>query len=129
MPSDYVADTHAIAYYLADKLPSEADQIFKRAEEGLHKIYVPSISIAELIYIFEKTKTTHRIWDMFERLDLTPNLIIYPLDVKVLRKLPDIKLAELHDRIVVATCLTSGADTVLTKDKEIKSSKLVKTTW
>ena len=129
MPSDYVADTHAIAYYLADKLPREVDQIFKRAEEGLHKIYVPSIAIAELIYLFEKTKTVDRIWNMFERLDIIPNLVIYPLDVKVLRRLPDIKLAELHDRIIVATCLTLRAKAVLTNDEEIKSSNLVETIW
>lgn len=129
MSSDYVADTHAIAYYLADKLPAKVDQIFKRAEEGSCKIYVPSIAIAELIYLFEKTKTVDRIWDMFERLGITPNLVIYPLDVTVLRRLPDIKLAELHDRIIIATCLTLKVETILTKDEEIKNSKLVETIW
>lgn len=129
MTLDYIADTHALAYYLADGLPRRAGEVFEEAEGGLHRIYIPSISIAELIHIFEKTKTAERIWDMFEKLDLIPNLIIYPLDVQVLKRLPDITLTELHDRIIVATSLILRAEAVLTKDDAIRRSDLVKTVW
>lgn len=129
MTAGYVADTHALAYYLADKLPRKAGEVFEDAEKGLQRIYFASISIAEIIHIFEKTKTADMIWEMFESFDQVPNMVIYPLDVQVLRRVPDIALSELHDRIIVATSLTLKAEAVLTKDEEIRRSGLVKTTW
>lgn len=129
MRPDYVADTHAIAYYLADKVPSRVDRFFREAEAGERRIYVSAISIAELIYLFEKTGVVGKVWEMLDRFEEIPNLIICPLDLKVLRRLPDVKLSEIHDRIIVATALTLAARAVLTKDHEIVASKLVKTIW
>ncbi|MFQ6061919.1 MAG: hypothetical protein ACE5J9_01925 [Methanosarcinales archaeon] len=39
----YVADTHAWVYYLLDKLPTKANNIFISAESGETTILVPSI--------------------------------------------------------------------------------------
>jgi len=129
LPTHCVADTHAIAYYLADKVPSRLDRIFREAEAGDRRIYVSAISIAELIYLFEKTEAANKVWEMFDRFEEIPNLMIHPLDLKVLRRLLDVKLSEIHDRIIVATALTVGAKAVLTKDHEIVTSRIVKTIW
>jgi hypothetical protein len=68
----YVADAHASASYLADSLPSKSDRIFRDGEEEKCLIVLPSIALAELIYVFEKSGARSKIWDMFERLDMSP---------------------------------------------------------
>ncbi len=52
----YVVDTHAFIWYLIGKLPEEADSIFRSAEEGESTIYVPTIVLAECLYLVENKK-------------------------------------------------------------------------
>lgn len=125
----YVADAHAFARYLIDELPREADVVFKGAERQKCKIFIPSIAVAELIYVFERTGSEPKIWEMFDKIDVYPGFSIYPLDEKVLKIIPDVRLAELHDRIIVGTNVTLKAEGLITKDEEIKKSGLVKTIW
>ncbi|HLE34440.1 MAG TPA: type II toxin-antitoxin system VapC family toxin [Nitrososphaerales archaeon] len=129
MTDTYVADAHAFAAYLADSLPSRSDRIFEASEEEECTIVIPTIALAELIYVFEKTSTESKIWDMFERLDRSPSIETHALDEEVLRKVPDIELEELHDRIIVATCEVVRAKELITKDEEIRRSGLIKTVW
>ncbi len=125
----YVCDTHAFAAYLADSLPSKVDRIFRACENEECEILIPSIAMAELIYVFEKSNAQSRIWDMFDRLDGNPSIEVHALDEEVLKLLPDIRLKELHDRIIVATCRLAKARELITKDEEISRSKIVRTIW
>jgi predicted nucleic acid-binding protein len=125
----YVADAHAFAAYLADSLPSKSDRIFRNSEKEQCQIVLPSIALAELIYVFEKTGTKSKIWDMFERLDMSPSISVHPLDEEVLKLVPDTLLKELHDRIIVATCRLVKATKLITKDEEIARSGIVRTLW
>jgi len=129
MDGVYVADAHAFARYLIDELPKGADAIFDRAERQECRICVPSIAIAELIYVFERTKTEPRIEEMFNKIDIYPSFLIHPLDERVLKIIPHVKLKDLHDRIIVGTSIAIRADGLITKDKDIKKSRLVKTIW
>lgn len=129
MMGTYVADAHAFSRYLTDNLPKRADRIFKDVEEGKSKLFMPSIAIAELIYVFEKTLTEAMIREMFEKIDSYPTFSIHPLDSALLKILPEIKLREIHDRIIVGTCKQLNADGLLSKDKEIRGSGLVKAIW
>jgi len=90
---------------------------------------IPSIAIAELIHLFERTGKREKIWEMFDKLGMYPTFSIHPLDEEVLRKIPEVELAELHDRIVVGTYLLLKADGLITKDKEIRNSGLVEVIW
>jgi len=112
-----------------DTLPSKADKIFKESETEECKILVPSIALAELIYVFEKTDKTSKIWDMFDKLDVNPSIKVQPLDEEVLKLVPDVKLKELHDRIIVATCILVKAKQLITKDEEIVKAEIVSTVW
>jgi len=125
----FVADAHVLGAYLLDELPSRSDQIFKDAEHEKAGVIIPSIAIAELIYVYEKAKLTPKIWEMFEMFDTYPSFTIQPLDEPLLKIVPEIKLKELHDRIIVATCKYTNAKALLTKDQEIKKSKLVETIY
>lgn len=125
----YVADAHAFARYLTDELPAEADAIFKDAERERCDIIIPSVAVAELIYVFEKTEAEAEIWEMFDKIEVYPSFWIWPLDERVLKVIPEVKLMELHDRIIVGTCIVLKAEGLVTKDREIRKSKLVKTIW
>ena len=85
--------------------------------------------MAELIYIFEKTGNLSKIWEMFDKIELYPSFSISPLDDRVLRIIPEIKLTELHDRIIVGTTILLKAEALITKDEEITRSRIVKTIW
>jgi hypothetical protein len=54
--SDYVTDTHALFWYLADdsRLGDEANRAFEEAEQGHALIYVPAIVLAEMYYLMAK---------------------------------------------------------------------------
>ena len=125
----YVADAHALAYYLVDRLPRESDKVFREAESHSCEIVIPSIAVAELIYLFEKTGTKNRIWELFEKIDSYPSFRISPLDEELLKVILEIDLPDLHDRIIVGTCRLLKADGLITRDASIKSSGLVKTIW
>jgi len=124
MAEAYVLDAHAFAHYMTDDLPKRADAILERVERQESYIVIPAIAIAELIYVFERTKSEPKIWEMFERIDIYPCFSIYPLDEKVLKIIPDVKLPELHDRIIVATYIAVKAEGLITKDEEIRKSRL-----
>lgn len=123
----YVADSHILGAYLLDELPERSDRIFEEVENEMATLIIPSIVIAELIYVYEKAQLASKIWEMFEKLDAYPSFTIHPLDEPLLKMIPDIKLAELHDRIIVATCIITKAKALITKDQEIRSSNLVPT--
>lgn len=125
----YVADSHILGAYLLDELPEGSDRIFEEVENEKATLIIPSIVIAELIYVYEKARLASKIWEMFEKLDAYPSFTIHPLDEPLLKIIPDIKLAELHDRIIVATCIYTKAKALMTKDQEIRSSNLVPTIY
>jgi len=125
----YIADAHAFARYLINELPKEADAIFEKAEREKSNIVIPAIAIAELIHVFERTRSESRIWEIFEKIDIYPSFSIHSLDEKVLKIIPEVKLRELHDRIIVATYIATKAEGLITKDENIRKSGLVKTIW
>ncbi len=125
----YVVDSHILGAYLLDELPHRSDRIFKEAEHDNAVLIIPSIVIAELIHVYEKAKLASRIWEIFNRLDTYPSFTIHPLDLPLLKMIPEIKLTELHDRIIVATCMYTKAKALITKDREIRSSKIVQTIY
>jgi len=125
----YVADAVAFLYYLLDKLPPAADQAFKEAEEGEAVICLPTIAAAELLYLFERKGWLDKWHELLRSVEELPCFTFYPFDEDVLRELEGVGLRELHDRIIVATAKAAKAEALITKDREIISSGIVKTLW
>jgi len=46
----YVADAVAMLRYLVDALPSNADTVFGRAEQGIDVVRAPDVQLAEVVY-------------------------------------------------------------------------------
>jgi predicted nucleic acid-binding protein len=124
----YVADTHAFVWYIIGKLPERVDSIFRSAEEGESTIYIPTIVLAECLYLVENKKIDLDFEDLLDKLEIGRNFVPVSFNFQVLKLLPEIKLGELHDRIVVATAKILNAK-LITKDKEIMESKIVETAW
>ena len=65
--NDYVTDTHALYWYLANdkKLGEEAKEIFSRATKGEVTIWISSIVIAELYWLLEKQNKADLFFKLF----------------------------------------------------------------
>ncbi|MBI4174726.1 MAG: PIN domain-containing protein [Candidatus Aenigmarchaeota archaeon] len=126
----YVCDTHALIYYMAGELPENLDVIFSDAENQKAVIYVPSIVIAEALYLRERGKVDFHVDEMFSRLEKSGGyFVIVPLNSAVLKLLPNMKkVTEIHDKIIAATALLFNS-TLITRDPEIIESGYVKTLW
>jgi len=63
---------------------------------------------------------------------ISSNFTPISLNLEIVKMLPEIKLPELHDRIIVATAKVLGAK-LITKDKDIDKdiveSRLAETIW
>ncbi|MGB9759459.1 MAG: type II toxin-antitoxin system VapC family toxin [Thermoproteota archaeon] len=124
----YVADTHAFVWYIIGMLPERINSIFKSAERGESIIYIPTIVLAECLYLVENKKIDVNFRELLSKLEMSANFVPVSLNFQVIKLLPEIKLEELHDRIIVATTKILGAK-LITKDEEIRGSKIVETIW
>ena len=127
-PLRYVADTHAWIYYLLDILPEGADEAFRKAERGEAIIYVPTIALAECIYLVERGRISLDYGELFSKLRIAGNFVDIPLTLEIVEEAARVPLRELHDRIIVATAKLLGA-VLITKDEEIRASGLIETLW
>jgi len=125
----YVADAVAFLYYLLDELPPSADEVFRLAEECRAMLYLPTIAAAELLYLFDRKGWQNKWRELMTCVEELPCFSFYPLDEEVLKVLEDVKMRELHDRIIVATTQVLNAEALVTKDEEIRRSGIVATIW
>jgi len=124
----YVADTHAWVFYLLDRLPEGANGAFLQAELGRAVVFVPTIALAESVYLVEKGKIALDVSELFSKLRIGGNFIPASLTLEVVERIPAIPLTEIHDRIIVATAQALEAK-VLTKDEHIVGCDIVETIW
>ncbi len=127
----YVTDTHPLLWFLSDdpKLSRKAKEIFLEAEKGESTLVIPSIVLAELMYVFEKQDAGNNFRILLENIKIAENYEIYPLDIETLEKAFDIKtIKELHDRIIVASAQLLDCE-IITKDEQITNSKEAKCIW
>jgi len=132
----FTADAVAVLAYLADKLPRKSNEIFKQAENGLVRIQVPEIAVGEVIYtilkgreVFGVSVPLKKISVLFDVLDASKNMFIVNLSITGWRKVIEIDLPDLHDRMIVATHLTTDSQALLTDDDKIGKLNGVEVIW
>lgn len=133
--SNYVTDTHALLWHLSNdrRLSEQARSIFVAADVGTANIYVPTITVVEAIYLFEKARVPQAIVDRTLTLLASPTTRyhVVPLDLEIVRALRAIDrdlIPDMPDRIIAATALRLGLP-MLTRDTNIVSSNLIPTVW
>ena len=124
----YVSDTHALIWYTTGRLPKSTDAVFRSAEIGQSTIFIPTIVLAECLYLIENKKIGMDFDDLLGRIEISRNFIPASFNFYVMKLLPEIKLKELHDRIIVATAKMLNAK-LITKDRIIRESGIVETVW
>lgn len=126
----YVADTHSIVWYFTDdpQLSENALKAFDQTtENGL--ILIPTIVLAEIIFIAQKGRITLIFWDTLKRIEEYENFEIAPLDIEVLKTADKIQTdTEIHDKIIIATAQHYDAF-LISKDKQITESGIVQSIW
>jgi len=127
----YVADTHGLVWHLTrdKKLGKTAFVLFQKTDKGEEIIIVPTIVLAEIMYVCERKEQQLKAREVLGKFRKSMNYPLYNLDFNVLEKAMALgSITELHDRIIIATALLMGAP-LITKDETIIKSKLVKTIW
>ncbi len=124
----YVTDTHALVGYTVGTLPARVDKVFQDVESGESTAFIPTIVLAECLYLVENKKIDIDFNELLNRIQTSRNFVPTSFNLQVLRLLPEIRLSELHDRIIVATSKILNAK-LITKDKLIRESGIVETIW
>ncbi len=132
--ADCVTDTHGLIWYLEDysRLGSAASQLFDACDRGEIAIYVPTISLVEIVYLQEKGRIPA---NLKARLDEelqagTSGLVLADLTAGVantLASVPRDKVPDMPDRIIVATALHLELP-LISRDRKIQLAD-VKTIW
>ncbi len=127
----YVVDTHAIVWFFeeSNELGKEALNILNSENSNL---IIPTIVLAEIFYLSNRRKITPSFEIILQTIEQDERCIIYPLDINVLRFLPE--GLSIHDGIICGTALVyrellKEDVRFITKDKEIVDSGIIYTVW
>lgn len=122
----FIVDAVAFLAFLADQLPKKADDVFKKAEEKQTKLLLPSIALGETLYtiykgkdIFGKKVPLEKVELIFLILEKGDFMNLVELDVRAWRIFNELKILELHDRMIVTSFIYHKATAILTNDDEI----------
>jgi len=132
----YTIDTVAVLGYLADRLPSRADRVFQKAEDGRAELVVPSITLGETLYTLLNGKEVFGVRIPMEKLSVFYDVVesrgslrLEDLNLNGWRDVASIALPELHDRMIVATHRQLGSKGIVTDDQEISDLEGIETIW
>lgn len=129
--NQYVADTHALFWYLTAslRLSAIAKAAFDEGKNGLALIYIPSIVLAELYFLNIKHGYPIDFADEYKKLETGGQFIMTSFEPSdVLDFDANSAVKEIHDRIIVGTAQKLNA-ACITKDENITDSGLVKIIW
>jgi len=130
--SHYTADGVAMARYLVDRLPSAADEVFERAEQGVDVIEAPTVAVSEAIWTVVNKRNIAGI-----EVDTTPNAVLRGLvndgpiqiaptdeqDLAVYGSLIDHHT--LHDALLIANHRVRGTEAIISADEEFASEAVI----
>ena len=132
--ADLVTDTHALIWYLENdpRIGTLANQAFDASDRGEITIYVPTISLVEIIYLQEKGRIAADLKSRFDAGLESGNtgFVVADLTEDVVTALQSISRADvpdMPDRIIAATALSLGLG-LISKDHQIQTSQ-VTTIW
>lgn len=127
----YVTDTHALLWYLAGspQLSVAARSALDEAVHGSGEVRVPAIVLAELVMLVEKRRITTDVNGIVAALRAIPGFCLTSLSPEIAIRIQSLTaLPDIHDRLIVAEALESGAS-LITCDQVITRSGAVATVW
>lgn len=129
-PESYVADTHALYWYLQspERLGTGATAAFRLAELHGAVVWVPAIVVAELFYLTSKLGRPLAPARLLADLEEAAGLALSDLGASQLSRLDAVDLPEMHDRLIAAEALYRQA-TIISKDAALASVMGIATVW
>lgn len=127
----YVADTHALFWYLtaSQRLGWRAKDAFAEASRGQAIIYLPAIVLAELYFLNEKLGQPFKFAIEYQRIQQSSQFVFIPIQPDdILDFDKDTLVPEMHDRFIVGVARRLGA-ACLSRDGAIVSSQSVPVIW
>ena len=120
--TDYVADTHALIWYLENspRLGSNARVAFDACDRGEIQIYVPTICLVEIVYLMEKGRISP------EMKSGESGLVLADLNMDVVDQISNVlrdDIPDLPDRVIAATALALNLP-LISRDRKIVLSGL-----
>ena len=127
----YVADTHALFWYLiaSPRLGAGAKRAFDEGLRGEAVIYISAMVLAELYYMNVKLGGQLDFGAELQRLRRGSQFVLVPLlPDDILDFETDQAVPEMHDRIITGVARRLQA-TILTRDSQIAGSGRAPTLW
>ena len=125
----YIADTHSLIWHLASdrRLGTGAREVFQKADRGDAEIVIPTVVLAEALYISRKGNGSFD--SLIESIRSAKNYSVYPLGLNVILEMRKLGTRySIHDAVIVATAMLLEAP-VVTRDKEIHKLGDVRVVW
>ncbi len=133
--SEYVTDTHVLHWHLTGdpRLSPVARQLLAEADAGLHRIFVPSIILVEMIYLVEKGKlNTSLLQKLLSLVNVARGsyaiAVLNMGTAKAMLSVPRTAVPDMPDRIIVATAHQLGIP-LITQDDKIHKASVVPVIW
>jgi predicted nucleic acid-binding protein len=128
--NDFVADTMALVLRLEKrKMKKDAKAAFDLVEGGKGTIFLPTMVLAEVLYLSEKKRISLALQDIEKYISQFPSIKECPLTFAIVTKAAEINdVQELHDRLIGATARFLGLP-LITNDPILEASTFVKTIW
>ena len=128
----YTVDGVAMARYLVDRLPAEADEVFERAENGIDVLEAPTVAVSEAIWTVVNKGSIAGV-----EVDTTPNAVLRGMvndgpvriaasdeqDLAVFGSLVDHHT--LHDALLIANHRVRGTEAIVTNDEAFGSESTI----
>ena len=129
-----VADTHTALWYLYKnpRLSVTARTLMDDAAQAGHGIALSPISLAEIVYLVEKSRPPASAYEDLKAALADPGYVIEEAPftaevVEALRQVPRAQVPDMPDRIVAATAVYLRVP-VISRDGRIQSSN-IQTIW
>jgi PIN domain nuclease of toxin-antitoxin system len=127
----YITDTHSLLWYLGGSplLGANARSAFDEAAAGSGQVSVPAIVLAELIMLVEKRRRAVDAASIFAAVQAAPGFRFTSLTPQTALRIQSLTtLPDIHDRLIVAEAIETGA-TLITRDQAVTASGLVPVVW
>ncbi len=132
--TDFVADTHALIWYLENspRLGKQARAVFDACDRGEIRIFVPTICLVEIVYLMEKGRVSPDMKSMLdeELKSGESGLVLVDLNADVADQTANVvrdDIPDLPDRVIAATALALSLP-LISRDRRIVLSGL-ETIW
>jgi predicted nucleic acid-binding protein len=127
----FIADAHSLAWFITQnpKISTRAVEIFREAENADVEVLIPTIVLAELLYLSERKKISTSIAEMLRRVHESSGFVVVPFDWQIFEAMQHLPTElEIHDRIIAATAKIYGGK-VITKDEQLRNTNAVEVIW